>query len=210
MENLKFDNLTSLEELQKALEESQTYQQAVDKKIDQCMKRWPSVASQAEQLSRLAPTIDLLETDAERLSSVIHFTSKLADNISSKVRQLDTAKTRVFEAIQRVDDIMDLNYCTDGVQGAMDQNNYEEAARHIYKYLCLDENVLRQTVPADSSESITTSLKTLETAREDLTKLVIENFDKAVHRNDEKQVHHFFKIFPLLREVSFLPNFDLL
>ena len=101
---------------------------------------WPNVASQSEQLSRLAPSIDLLETDAERLSSVVQFTSRLADFISSKVRQLDLAKTRVFDAIQRVDDILDLNFCTDGVKQELFSKNYiklEQAARHIHRYLLL-------------------------------------------------------------------------
>ena len=166
-----FENLTSLEDLKNALDQSQSYQNNLDNKIEKSLQRWPNIASQSEQLSRLAPSIDLLEADSERLSSVIQFTSRLADSISSKVRQLDLAKTRVFDAIQRVDDILDLNFCTDGVQEALEQKNYEQAARHIHRYLCLDENVLRQTIPADSSESITDSLKTLENARTELSQV---------------------------------------
>ena len=194
-----FENLTSLEQLKAALDQSQEYQNSLDRKIENSLQRWPNVASQSEQLSRLAPSIDLLETDAERLSSVVQFTSRLADSISSKVRQLDLAKTRVFDAIQRVDDILDLNFCTDGVKQELFSKNYEQAARHIHRYLCLDENVLRQTIPADSSESITESLKTLEEARSELSKIVYEKFDQAVKVNNEAEVERFFKIFPLLK-----------
>ena len=199
---MNFDNLNTLEDLQNALKQSQNYQQSIDKKIESSLQRWPTIASQADQLSRLAPSIELLETDAERLSSVVHFTSQLADSISSKVRQLDLAKTRVFEVIKRVDDILDLNNCTEGVQESLSSNNYEQAARHIHRYLCLDENVLRKTVPADSSESISASLKTLEDARTELSDIVNREFDSAVTRCDDAQVERFFKIFPLLKLTS--------
>jgi len=42
------------------------------------------------------------------LCGIIDFTDALADSISSKVRLLDLAKSQVFAAIQRVDDILDL------------------------------------------------------------------------------------------------------
>jgi formylmethanofuran:tetrahydromethanopterin formyltransferase len=64
---------------------------------------------------------------------MIDHTSSLADQISKKVRQLDTAKTRVFEAIQRVDDILDLKFCSDGVEKAMKIHDLESAAGHIHR-----------------------------------------------------------------------------
>lgn len=68
---------------------------------------------------------------------MVDFTSELADQISAKVRQLDLAKTRVFEAIQRVDDVLDLKICSDGVEEAMKTGDLETAAAHIHRYLCL-------------------------------------------------------------------------
>jgi hypothetical protein len=64
---------------------------------------------------------------------MVDFTSELADQISRKVRQLDLAKTRVFEAIQRVDDVLDLKFCSDGVAKAMAERDLETAAGHIHR-----------------------------------------------------------------------------
>ncbi len=52
--------------------------------------------------------------------------------------------------MQRVDDILDLKFCTDGVQTALHNEDYEQAAAHVHRFLSLDENVLRMS--ADASE----------------------------------------------------------
>ena len=45
-----------------------------------------------------------------------------------------------------------LQFCTDGVKQAMEANDYEKAAANIHRYLCLDENVIKQTIH-DANES---------------------------------------------------------
>ena len=56
---------------------------------------------------------------------MINFTASLADNVSSKVRQLDLAKGRVTSCVKRVTDILDLKACTDGVTAALSEEDYE-------------------------------------------------------------------------------------
>ncbi|MBN3286968.1 COG4 protein, partial [Polyodon spathula] len=43
-------------------------------------------------LQRMGPNQQLIEGDASQLSGMITFTCSLAENVSSKVRQLDLAK----------------------------------------------------------------------------------------------------------------------
>ena len=118
------DDLNSLGSLKKALKESQDYQKTLNTKIDKAVNNWPEVAKQQDKLQNLGNYIDILQTDASRLSNAVEFCLTIADSVSSKVRQLDLAKSRVFESIQRVDDILDLNYCTEGVHETMKQQNY--------------------------------------------------------------------------------------
>ena len=54
--------------------------------------------------------------------------------------------------MQRVDDILDLKFCTDGVQTALHNEDYEQAAAHVHRFLSLDENVLRMS--ADANEGL--------------------------------------------------------
>uniref|UniRef100_A0A3B1K4I2 Conserved oligomeric Golgi complex subunit 4 N-terminal domain-containing protein n=1 Tax=Astyanax mexicanus TaxID=7994 RepID=A0A3B1K4I2_ASTMX len=101
-------------------------------------------------LQRLGPNLHLIEGDAAQLSGMISFTCSLAENVSSKVRQLDLTKKRLYQAIQRADDILDLKFCTDGVQTALRNQDYEQAAAHIHRYLSLDQSVIEWR---DSSKS---------------------------------------------------------
>lgn len=90
----------------------------------------------------MGPNLQLIEGDAKQLAGMITFTCNLAENVSSKVRQLDLAKNRLYQAIQRADDILDLKFCMDGVQTALRNEDYEQAAAHIHRYLCLDKSVI--------------------------------------------------------------------
>lgn len=58
---------------------------------------------------------------------------------------LDIAKGRVVECLQRVNDLMDLRTCADGVRSAIEQEDYELAARHIHKFLTLDTTIFQMS-----------------------------------------------------------------
>ena len=152
----------------------------------------------AKQLQKL--NIEELHHDTTSLVKMVDFTSKLADQISGKVRLLDLAKSRVFEAIQRVDDVLDLKFCSDGVEKSMKEKDLETAAGHIHKYLCLDENLLRQADCSDERLSINASLETLEKAREQLGDLVESEFAAAARAGDEEKVEKYLRLFPLLKQ----------
>jgi len=44
------------------------------------------------------PNLQLVQNDAKQLAGMISFTSTLAENVSSKVRQLDVAKVTDFDS----------------------------------------------------------------------------------------------------------------
>lgn len=69
--------------------------------------------------------------------------SGLADNISGRVASLDQSKSRVVECLQLVNDLLDLRMCAEGVQSAMRNSNYDEAAQHIHRFLTLDSAVFK-------------------------------------------------------------------
>uniref|UniRef100_A0A1I8G969 Conserved oligomeric Golgi complex subunit 4 n=1 Tax=Macrostomum lignano TaxID=282301 RepID=A0A1I8G969_9PLAT len=136
--------------------------------------------------------------DACSLSEMIRCTSELADRVSSKVRQLDCAKSRVTAGLQRVEDIIDLKACTDGVQKALQDEDYEIAAAHIHRYLTLDETVMRMTADASEGSTLEASFEVLHKSEAVLKDIVHKQFDLAVQRQDRASIERFFKIFPLL------------
>nr|CAB3232554.1 conserved oligomeric Golgi complex subunit 4 [Phallusia mammillata] len=193
-------SLTTLEEIEKAFEDAKHAEEQQATSLSNLFHSQACVSDKVNGLNRFLPNLELLETDCNDLSGIIDFTCTLAENVSSKVRVLDVAKSRVFKAIQRVDDILDLKFCTDGVKAAMETNDYEKAAANIHRYLCLDENVIKQSIhDGTESSSINASLKVLKQARIDISKAVSEQFDLAVTEGNLTSVERFFKIFPLLK-----------
>ena len=73
-----------------------------------------------------SPNIDGVLSESHALHGLVQEASRLAEGVSCKVRALDLAKSRVFECMKRVDDILDLKDCVDGVQDAMAKKDYEK------------------------------------------------------------------------------------
>ncbi|KTF76451.1 hypothetical protein cypCar_00015460 [Cyprinus carpio] len=149
-------------------------------------------------LQRMGPNLQLIEGDAVQLSGMISFTCSLAENVSSKVRQLDLTKKRLYQAIQRADDILDLKFCTDGVQTALRNQDYEQAAAHIHRYLSLDQSVIELSKQGGEGSAVEASLALLQEAERNLKTLVTTRLEEAVATGDLPQVERFFKILPLL------------
>lgn len=77
-------------------------------------------------------------------------------SISTQVLHLVYAvlfQKRLYQAIQRADDILDLKFCTDGVQTALRNQDYEQAAAHIHRYLSLDQSVIELSKQGGEGES---------------------------------------------------------
>ena len=75
-----------------------------------------------------SPNIDGVLSESHALHGLVQEASRLAEGVSCKVRALDLAKSRVFECMKRVDDILDLKDCVDGVQDAMAMKDYEKVS----------------------------------------------------------------------------------
>ncbi|XP_069549666.1 conserved oligomeric Golgi complex subunit 4 isoform X2 [Brachyistius frenatus] len=170
----------------------------VDAELDRLVGQEGAIHTKMLALQRMGPNLQLIGGDASQLSGMITFTCSLAENVSRKVRQLDLAKTRLYNVIQRADDILDLKFCTDGVQTALRNEDYEQAAAHIHRYLSLDQSVIELSRQGEESSAVDASLVMLQEAEKKLKVIVAEKLDEAVAAVDLAQVERFFKIFPLL------------
>ncbi|KAG9336937.1 hypothetical protein JZ751_029952 [Albula glossodonta] len=186
------EGLTELDELERV------YQQLCEEELEALISQRGNIETKMLALQRMGPNLQLIEGDASQLSGMITFTCSLAENVSSKVRQLDLAKNRLYQAIQRADDILDLKFCTDGVQTALRNEDYEQAAAHVHRYLSLDQSVIELSRQGGESSAVDASLALLQEAEQRLKALVKERLDQAITDGDLAQVERFFKIFPLL------------
>ncbi|XP_062465257.1 conserved oligomeric Golgi complex subunit 4 isoform X2 [Pezoporus occidentalis] len=194
----RIQSLTDLAELEAAYSQLCEEEKVVQEELDALLEQQSTIENKMVVLHRMGPNLQLIEGDAQQLAGMITFTCNLAENVSSKVRQLDLAKNRLYQAIQRADDILDLKFCMDGVQTALRNEDYEQAAAHIHRYLSLDKSVIELSRQGKEGGVIDANLKLLQEAEQRLKMIVTGKFDTAMKQGDLSQVERFFKIFPLL------------
>ncbi|GFO20693.1 conserved oligomeric Golgi complex subunit 4 [Plakobranchus ocellatus] len=196
--DMDLNDITDIDDMNAAFEKLCDEEVAIDDELKSLLDHQGILESKMSGLHKMLPNLQILETDSKQLYGMISFTSTLAENVSSKVRKLDLAKSRVVECMQRVEDILDLKFCTDGVQTALQNEDYEKAAGHVHRFRSLDENVIRIGSETNEGGTLDTSFKLLYEAEEKLKAIVHNKFDAAVHSGDVASVERFFKIFPLL------------
>ncbi len=68
----------------------------------------------------------------------VHSTSELSEGVSFKVRELDTAQSRIDDTLQRISIVVDRSNAVEGIRAALEVGDYETAAEHVSKYLELE------------------------------------------------------------------------
>ncbi|XP_050432930.1 conserved oligomeric Golgi complex subunit 4 isoform X3 [Adelges cooleyi] len=162
--------------------------------------QWHSVIKEIDSVNQQFSSLDSIKSNLCQIETRIQDSSKLAEDISSKVRQLDKIRGRVSECQKRVQDLLDLQLCSEGVQIAMKNDELEKAAAHVHRYLSIDQTKLQRTADdmAQDCSMITSSLKHLQNATDHLQNTVSKRFDQASLIQDQKSIERYFKIFPLL------------
>eukprot|EP00095_Tigriopus_kingsejongensis_P011780 maker-scaffold119_size336447-snap-gene-1.16 protein:Tk11780 transcript:maker-scaffold119_size336447-snap-gene-1.16-mRNA-1 annotation:"conserved oligomeric golgi complex subunit 4" len=201
-------DLTSLKtspEIQEAFQILNQAEERVNDELADWLSRHALIESQLRHLATALPRLQTVQQQADQLSTVIATTAQLAEGVSSKVKQLDLAKSRVAECQQRVNDLIDLKLCSDGVQSALQEEDYEQAAAHLHRFLAMDEALLKLTAAEmqDDGDGVETSnleaaWQTLHRAEKTVAEVVSQKFDEAVKAEDLASIERFFKIFPLI------------
>lgn len=192
-------NLETISEIQTRLEKINLQREEHLKEMEIFIAQKSHVDAKIKTLSKLVPSLKGLKNNAGELVNTIHGIAESSENISNKVRALDCARSRVEECQQRVSDLIDLELCSQGVQTAILNEDYEKGAGHVHRFLSMDQSLLQQT--ATDTENVSSMLKsigTLQDAATKLRKIVQYKFDESVTIEDLASVERFFKIFPLL------------
>ncbi|XP_057669955.1 conserved oligomeric Golgi complex subunit 4 [Diorhabda carinulata] len=150
-------------------------------------------------IAKLIPTLKLIKHEAQDLVNTVNDISKSSEKISGKIRALDSARSRVDECQARVSDLIDLEICSQGVQAAILDSDYEKGAAHIHRFLSMDQSLLKRTAnDMDNVTDMLKSVRTLQDAASQLRAIVTHKFTEAVNTEDLISIERFFKIFPLL------------
>lgn len=188
------------DEIQNALELLDKDEIASKKRLRAFSEQWHTVINEVDSVTKQFVSLNSLKENLSQIQTRIHDSSKLAEDISSKVRQLDKIRGRVSECQKRVQDLLDLQLCSEGVQIAMKNDELEQAAAHVHRYLSIDQTKLQRTADdmAQDCSMISSALKHLQDATELLQDTVSKRFEQASLVQDSKSIERYFKIFPLL------------
>lgn len=88
------------------------------------------------------PQLGHLKANSSRVIHTVDKTSRLAEVISDKVRQLDQEQSRAREAIKYVEDVQELKYCVASLQEAMQRKEFDEAAVLLQRASKIDASIL--------------------------------------------------------------------
>ncbi|KAF9585781.1 Golgi transport complex subunit 4 [Lunasporangiospora selenospora] len=195
--------LTNLNEIQECLRQLEMEETTIDEDLDELLAEHEELEACLDKLEVLEPQLGALQEESKSLVSIIVNTAGLAEGISAKVRQLDLEQSRVQIAIKHVDDVQELKFCISGIQRALDQMDYEDAARHMHKALGFDRTILEGSfaeiaVPSVSNPEYPTVV--LDNAKSKLLEIISTEFENAVERQSEEDITRYFKLFPLLGE----------
>ncbi|KAI1291602.1 Golgi transport complex subunit 4 [Mortierella claussenii] len=196
-------SLTNLADIQECLRQLELEETQVDVDLDDLLTERESLEASLDKLEVLEPQLGTLQNQSKSLFKIISDTSGLAEGISVKVRQLDLEQSRVQLAIKHVEDVQELKFCISGIQRAMQQSDYEDAARHMHKALGFDKTILEGSfaeisVPSASNPEYPTVL--LANAKARLLEIISTEFEDAVQRQSEQDITRYFKLFPLIEE----------
>ncbi|KAJ3169511.1 Golgi transport complex subunit 4 [Geranomyces variabilis] len=196
----ELQQLTDIVEINRQLQLLVVEEQQTEARLDEIVKGGAQLDEHLRTLDALRPQIGFLRNDGTALLRVLSDTSKLAERISGKVRQLDLEQSRVKATMVLVEDIQELKKCAAGVQKALAIPDPELAGHFISRYLAYDpETIARIFTPySDDEYADTTPLDTLRTAQQQLTDLAMDGFDNAVQIADEEAILRYFKIFPMV------------
>lgn len=188
------------EEVKTALESLEKEEIASKKRLAEFSCQWHTVIQEVDSVIKQFSSLNSVKENIAQVQTRIRDSSVLAEEISSKVRQLDKIRVRVSECQQRVQDLLDLRLCSEGVQIAMENDELEQAAAHVHRYLSIDQTKLQRTADdmAQDCSMITSALQHLHDATQQLQDTVSRKFEHASRAQDSKSVERYFKIFPLL------------
>ncbi|KAK6627802.1 hypothetical protein RUM44_010281 [Polyplax serrata] len=188
------------EDMQKAFEKLNLEKELINKQLDGFISRQYILESKLKNVGNIIPKLQELHIDAEEIAKKVHHTAAIAENVSEKVRRLDVTRSLVSECQQRVHDLLDLQLCSEEVQAALKNEDYEKAAAHVHRVLSIDQSVLQKTADniAQDHTTVDNSFILLKEVSEHLRVVVAKKFKEAIADEDLASVERFFKIYPLL------------
>jgi len=102
IENIDIDLVSDITEIKRLYSLLQQKEKLLDEELDSILANRSTVDAKIESVQKLVPNLEMLTENAKHLDKVISDTNELAEKVSSKVRILDLAKSRVQDTIKEL------------------------------------------------------------------------------------------------------------
>ncbi|BAT80363.1 hypothetical protein LR48_Vigan635s005500 [Vigna angularis] len=181
-------SLTDVGAMTRLLHECIAHQRAVDVELDELLSQRTDLDRHLLQLQRSSDVLDIVNSDADYMLSNVASTSDLADQVSSKVRELDLAQSRVRNALLRIDAIVERANSLEGVHRALEAEDYESASRYVQTFLQIDAQY-------KDSGSDQLQRDRLLAAKKQLEGIVRKKLSAAVDQRDHPAILRFIRLF---------------
>ncbi|KAF8652758.1 hypothetical protein AX16_004254 [Volvariella volvacea WC 439] len=194
-------SLTTLPDILSCLSAFQSEEAELSNALSELLDAREPIANSLARLHGLVPQIETLHIEATALSDKVMKTAETADRVGGKVRSLDEEMSRVREAGERVNQVMELKSSLSALQSAIEIQDWESAARHCARAMSLPPEVVSgpfAEVAVPTAESHLPPAQTLQNARELLLSVFRHNFEQASRSRDSTATTRFFKLFPAI------------
>ncbi|KAI9473561.1 MAG: hypothetical protein EXX96DRAFT_487370 [Benjaminiella poitrasii] len=124
-----FTKLTKIDDIRDCLRLLDEEETRIDKSLDDMLAQQYKLEHSLNTLNVLKPQLNAIQLDSSKVIETLDKTSRLAEVISDKVRQLDLEQSRTRQSIRYVEDVQELKYCVARLQEAiMENKDYDAAA----------------------------------------------------------------------------------
>lgn len=174
------------------LHECIAYQRNLDLQLENILSLRPDLDKHLNFLQKSAEVLHIVKSESDHMLSNVESTCVLADQVSGKVRELDLAQSRVNDTLLRIDAIVERSNCIDGVQKALENEDFESAANYVQTFLKID---------AKYKDSGSDQREMLFDCKKQLESIVRRRLSVAVDQRDHATVIRFIKLYsPLALE----------
>jgi conserved oligomeric Golgi complex subunit 4 len=134
--------LTSLPDVLSTLSSLQSEEAELSNSLGQLLADREPVNTSLSRLDALVSRIEHLHGDANSLAGRVSGTALTAERVGGKVRSLDEEMRRIREAADQVAQVVDLKSSLTSLQAAMEEQDWEGAARHCARAMALPSQVI--------------------------------------------------------------------
>jgi hypothetical protein len=202
--------LTDLGAMTRLLHETIACQRDIESDLESLFSQRQDLERQISSLLlRSAEVMEVVKDDSDQMLSSVASTCQLADHVSGKVRELDSAQSHVQMTLAHIDAIIERASCIDGARQALDSLDYESAARFVQTFLQLDAQYSDPSAVGEGKEQTSSDQRAqLLESKEKLENLIRKNLASAIEDRDHHSVVRYVKLFaPLAIEEEGLRTF---